>query len=226
MLFFVSRLEKAMSISSIDTGYTHFSTTPGNMHEHFPLLSQYTEQCSHVTELGSGELTSCWALLHGLKRSKVSAKKELVCVDIKPAHESFDKVSAISSEGGVKMKFIRGNSLDVKMRKTDMLLIDTFHAYPQLKKELAKHEGVVDKYIAILNTAVDGEMSELVRMFYYYDIDAVCADLRCTHKEVCLGLRPAIDEFLLGSAGEWEIAEDLANNNGLIILKRKKVDSV
>jgi hypothetical protein len=209
-----------MSISSIETGYTHFCTTPGNMHEHIPVLSRYAARCSHATDLGSGELTSCWALLHGLKHSASSNKKELVCVDTKLVHDSFDRVASIASQDGVKMSYIKGNSLEIKLKKTDMLLIDTFHAYPQLKKELARHESNVDKYIAILNTTVDGEMSELVRMFYYYDIDAICTDLRCTHKEVCMGLRPAIDEFLQN--GRWIMVEDLSNNNGLIVLERKK----
>ena len=118
------------------------------------------------------------------------------------------------------MKFVRGNSLDLKLRKTDMLLIDTFHACPQLQRELLRHEASVDKFIAILNTSVDGELSELVRMFYHYDIDKVCAQLNTTHKEVCKGLRPAIDAFLQAQRGVWEIAEDHANNNGLVVLSR------
>ena len=214
-----------MAISNISSGYNHFASTPGNMNEHFPMLSKYAEECSHVTELGSGELTSCWALLNGLKHSRLSSKKELVCVDIAPANENFDKVAMLAQEGGIKMKFVRGNSLDVKLRKTDMLLIDTFHAYPQLKKELARHESSVEKYIVVLNTVVDGELSELVRMFYLYDIDQICGDMRCTHADICKGLRPAIDEFISDSGRGWEIVEDCANNNGMIVMRRSKMDT-
>ena len=210
-----------MTISSIDTGYTHFLNTPGNMNEHFPLISQFAKECTHVTELGAGELVSCWALLHGLKKSTTGAKKELVCVDVKEANENFDRVASIASESGVKMKFIRGNSLDIKLRRTDLLLIDTFHAYPQLKKELLRHESSVEKYIIILNSTVDGELSELVRLFYHYDIDSLCQELRCTHKQVCTGLRQAIDEFARDHAS-WEIAKDRPNNNGMVILRRRK----
>ena len=41
----------------------------------------------------------------------------------------------------------------------DLLFIDTFHVYGQLKRELARFEGQVRRYIAMHDTEVDAEVS-------------------------------------------------------------------
>lgn len=208
-------------IDTLDAGYAHLSATATNCNEHFETLREYAARCKSATELGCSEMLTCWALAKGLSQNGGTGAS-LTCVDAKPAPAGFDNVaSLVQSSGGVKMKFVQGDCLKLKLPQTDMLLIDTFHTYPQLKKELERHSGNVGRYIAILNTEVDGQTSELVRLFYMYDIDETCARLGgCSHKDICKGLMPAIREFVQDSKGAWGIARQFANNNGLVILER------
>ncbi len=203
--------------------FDRFANTPSNCNEHLETLRNYAAKCKSATELGCNEMVTCWALAKGLSDGNAGAATWLTTVDIRPAPQAFDKVSAVvRTTGNVKMKFVQGDSLKIKLPHTDLLLIDTFHAYPQLKKELDRHHQYVSKYIAILNTEVDAETSELVRMFFCYDIDAMCQHLKCTQEQVCAGLQPAIAEFLQENQDTWEKIEDRKNNNGLIILARRE----
>lgn len=45
----------------------------------------------------------------------------------------------------------------------DMLFIDTFHVYGQLRRELARHHGSVSRYIVLHDTEVDKDPGEAVR---------------------------------------------------------------
>jgi hypothetical protein len=209
--------------STIQEVYDHYANTPSNCNEHFETLRKYASKCKSVIELGCSDMITTWAMAKGLSDGTGSASATwLTCVDIRAAPQNFDKAAAIAkSSGNVKMKFIQGDALKIKLPHTDMLLIDTFHSYPQLKKELEKHSSIVNKYIAILNTEVDADTSELVRMFFCYNIDEVCDHLKCTHEEVCKGLKPAIDEFLENQT-TWVKVEQHTNNNGLVILERQE----
>jgi hypothetical protein len=212
--------QQPKQIDAVETGFEHFRKQEHNMNEHYDMLRHYAGQCSNITEFGASEsMTSTWPLLAGLKDNPAT-RTELTSFDRTPIPTSFSGMQALASNEGTKLRFIQGNTLNVKIQPTNMLLIDTFHAYPQLKKELERHHKKVDKFIAILNTDVDGEHSEVVRLYYCYDFDTCMSELQCTQADLCKGLRPAIDEFI-DNHPEWECCETCTNNNGLMILKRK-----
>ena len=222
------------ALDSIDTAYDHFKSLQTNCSEHYETLRKYARQCCSVTELGSGDMIATWPLLRGLSESEssrtaTSQSKWMTCVDIKPSSPTFETLAGIArASAGIKLSFIQGDSLKLKIRETDMMLIDTLHCYAQLKKELVKHAPNVKRYIAILNTDVYGETSELVREFYHYDIDSVCERLKCSHSDACAGVKRAIQEFVspdpdaASSSAPWMISETRDNNNGLVILERRR----
>jgi hypothetical protein len=210
----------AENIDSIDKGFKVLSEQPSNLNEHFPSIKIYAQQCSRIAQLGCSDMLSCWPLLSGLKQSSGKGDKKLVCFDKNSEPENFQNIKRIAKTEGVKMFFVQEDALKLTLQPVDMLVIDTFHAYIQLKTELERHHKSVEKFIAILNTSIDAETSELVRMFYFYDIDKICAELACNHADVCKGLAPAIEDFLASHGDTWKVHKSFDNNNGLVVLQR------
>lgn len=102
---------------------------------------------------------------------------------------------------------------------TCRLFIDTWHVYGHLKRELAQHAGHVNKFIALHDTEVDKVAGESIRMGF--DVAAQAAEFGYPAEEITQGLGQALEEFLAAYAGEWEVAEHFANNNGLTVLRRR-----
>src|SRR5262249_732802 len=82
---------------------------------------------------------------------------------------------------------------------TDMLFIDTWHVYEQLRHELALHAGKVRRYLVFHDTTTYGESGE---------------------EPGSRGLWPAIEEFLREHP-EGSLAAHYEHNNGLTILARQ-----
>jgi hypothetical protein len=208
-------------LNNVADAYTHFLNNQTNVHEHYAVIRALARECESVTELGADDFFSAWPLLKGMSDNGDAKRREYVAVDRKPCSETFDKIKQMALQDAIRMQYIQGSSLNVKIQDTDLLLIDTFHAYPQLKKELERHHKRARKYIVLLNTETDGEHSELVRLYYYYDIDKMMDELACSEADICVGLKPAIAEFLVAHH-EWGVHAEYKNNNGMIVLKRKE----
>jgi hypothetical protein len=48
--------------------------------------------------------------------------------------------------------YLGNNVLEVEIEETELLFIDTYHYYAQLKKELKLHAGKISRYIAFHDT--------------------------------------------------------------------------
>ena len=101
--------------------------------------------------------------------------------------------------------------------ETDLLFIDTWHVYAQLKRELAHWHSSVKKYILIHDTTVDEWYGESVRG--NADSQRQSRETGFPVEEIRKGLWPAIVEFLRVHP-EWKLTERLMNNNGLTVLSR------
>jgi hypothetical protein len=95
--------------------------------------------------------------------------------------------------------FCQADVLQVEVEETDLLFIDTWHVYEQLKQELALHAARVRKYLVFHDTSTYGQVGE-------------AAGSR--------GIWPAIQEFLQNNP-QWSLHSHAANNNGLTILVRR-----
>lgn len=206
-------------LNNVADAYTHFLNNQTNVNEHYEVLRALARECDSVTEFGASEFFSAWPLLKGMSDNGDAKRREYLAVDRKPCPEVFDKMKPMALQDAIRMQYIQGNSTNIKIPDTDLLLIDTFHAYPQLKKELERHHKRARKYIVLLNTETDGEHSELVRIYYYYDIDKCMEELSCSEAEICIGLQKAIAEFLAAHQ-EWGMSAEYKNNHGMVVLKR------
>jgi len=186
----------------------HFQTlvnTPSDINEHLPVLRKYAEECNHVTEMGVRWVVSTYAFL-------AAQPKRLVSIDMQhPStwNATLNKVESYAKDISCNYTFWLTNNLEIEIEETDLLFIDTWHSYKQLKAELNLHASKVKKYIILHDTVLFGEVDELIS----YDAFGWVNEFEKK------GLLPALNEFLEENK-EWELHKVLTNNNGLTILKR------
>jgi hypothetical protein len=190
--------------------YEEKVTTPSDINEHLPVLKEYGEKCRTIVEMGVRSLVSTWAFLAAKPRKLISIDLQNPSIFGGNLNEVYD----LSKENDISFEFIESSSLDYEMPFSDLLFIDTWHDYLQLKKELYRHHVNTKKYIILHDTNV-----------YGYKDESLYEDYTSPREETNLpkGLCPAIDEFLMDNK-EWILWERRPNNNGLTVLKRMKND--
>ena len=99
--------------------------------------------------------------------------------------------------GKTRFAFYRQDVLEADIAETDLLFIDTWHVYGQLKAELERHAGKVRRYIVLHDTETYGHKGEA---------------------EGEQGLWLAVEEFL--AKGGFGLKAHYKNNNGLTVLER------
>lgn len=170
-----------------------------DINQHLPTLKRYAEQCEHITEMGVRTVVSTWAFL-------AARPKKLVSIDINPC--PIESAKQLALENGIDFEFIIADtgSPATEIEPTDLLFIDTWHCYDQMKKELALHPSKARKYMIFHDTTTFAQHPEIGG----YPVPA-----GFTHR----GIWPAIEEFLVEHP-EWRLLERYTHNNGLTILER------
>jgi hypothetical protein len=176
---------------NIDILYEEFCNKKSDINEHLKTLKKYASEVDFVTEMGVRTARSTTGFIAGRPHS-------LISYDLKK-HKNFplEEYKKFAKEAGVNFNFIVCNVLQTNIQLTDLLFIDTYHSYSQLKRELKLHSNKVRKYIILHDTVTFGEKGE----------DG--------NKP---GLLQAVNEFV--SSTEWKIKEHYENNNGLTILEK------
>ncbi len=176
----------------IDEIYVQKCLEPSDISEHLPVLKEYASKCKHVTEFGVRTGVSTWAFLAG-------RPGQLTSYDlVSPGEKTLYEMQNSGKNAGVFFVFYQVDVLQTVIAQTDLLFIDTFHTYQQLKRELNRHAGDVRKWIILHDTEIFGLKGE----------------------DGSFGLEHAIQEFLIMHK-EWFELKRYTNNNGLTILERK-----
>jgi len=188
--------------------YNEFCQTPSDINEHLKTLKKYGEECENIVEMGVRTIVSTWAFLS-------SNPKNMTSIDL--LHPSafgadINEVYDAVKDTNINFEFIESDSLLVNIDDCDLLFIDTWHDFLQLKKELNRHNSKVKKYIILHDTVTFGYTNEPLDWNY--------PAKNTNETNLPSGLCPAIDEFLL-LHNDWLLFERHSNNNGLTILKRK-----
>lgn len=179
--------------------------TPSDINEHIPTLIEYGSECETITEMGVRAITSTWAFLG-------AAPKKLVSYDMEdPSHYGSDikLVYKVAEQYGLNFHFVKADVLKIDIEETDLLFLDTWHAYDQLKAELERHSSKAKKYIIMHDTTSYEQRDEPLTSENTFEGE----------KSSGKGLWPAITEFL-ETNNEWQLHKRYTNNNGLTILKR------
>lgn len=194
-----------MAILNLQEKINNLYNTPSDINEHFPAIIKYGAECETITEFGVRSVVSTWGWLSSLP-------KKLTSYDIHhPSKWGGDLQSVIDTaiHVGVHFEFIQGDCLQVDIEQTDLLFIDTWHVYDQLKCELNIHQSKVNKFICLHDTTSYEFVNESITSEHSFD------DQLTKH-----GLWPAIEEFLENNSSSWILKERFTNNNGFTILER------
>lgn len=199
----------------LESTYRTLCRQPSDINEHLPTLARYASECLHVTECGVRTAVSSYAFGYAL--AKIPGSK-LVQVDPE-THQNIDDFRAASAAEGLETVFHQQSNLVCPIEDTDLLFIDTWHVYAQLKRELARWHPHVRKYIIMHDTTVDEWYGETLRCGHNANAAQQSRETGFPVEEITKGLWPAIAEFL-SAHPEWKIRERFVNNNGLTVLYR------
>lgn len=178
--------------------------TPCDIHEHLDTLYQYAKAVDHITEFGVRTGMSSRAFL--------AANKPLRSYDL----FLDDRVSQLfryAKSNGMDVEYTESDVLNIEIDSTDLLFIDTWHCYEQVRSELHQHANKVRKYIIFHDTQTFGTVSE--KQPLETDPSGVSS-----YREGSNGILPAIIEFIIQQQGRWGFKEHKTNNNGLTIIER------
>lgn len=163
---------------------------PTDINQHLPLLHSLASQCDTVVELGVRTGVSTRALL-------ASGCKNLHSFDLyldDRVTELFDH----AKKQGKNCNYQVGDSLTMTIPETDLLFIDTYHTYKQLRSELNRHHSRVSKYIAFHDT-------------FTYGLK--------TDQDQLKGIFTAIVEFMIDHP-EWKFKYHTSENNGFTVIEK------
>jgi hypothetical protein len=168
--------------------YQDACVRPSDMHEHLPWISELTSECKHATELGIGYAQSTRGFLrHDIEMHSYD-------IHIYPETQAyFDTAKA----GGRNVTLHVEDTRTATIAPTDIMLVDSYHSYEQVKIELERHASSVSKYILFHDTELFGN----------------------TGQGGEAGVWPAVQEFL-DSHPEWQLVERRTNCNGMTLIKR------
>lgn len=208
------------TISTLRGKFAHACATVTDINEHVATLRAYAAQCDSVCEFGvrSG-VSTCGVLLGLAERAMVLPDRKLTLhgYDLSPAPGVYSG-AGFSDLPNLHVAFRQQDVLRIAPVSCDMLFIDTFHVYGQLKRELALHAASVRKFIVMHDTTVDGVHGELIRLGM--NLADTQRSTGIPAEELLRGLQPALDEFLAEHSTQWAVQAVYTNNNGLTILRR------
>jgi hypothetical protein len=186
-----------------------------DIYEHLQTLYKYASECESVFETGVRGVISSWAFSYGLLNNG-KERKQLFMNDISKC----DNMELLENTKNTTLKidyeWINNLHLEVK-QNYDIVFIDTWHIYGQLKRELKKLSKFSNKYIIMHDTTVDEIYGETIRNGWNAEQQSI--DSGFPIEEIKCGLWKAIEEFLVDNS-EWKIKERYYNNNGLTILEK------
>ena len=188
--------------------------------EHLTTLRRYAETCDSVLETGVRGCISSWAFCLGLLDNQRDRPKELFMNDISPCE--IQEILAVTDQfDNFKLRYQWINNLDLILDRTyDIVFIDTWHVYGQLKRELSKFHLVANKFIILHDTTVDEYNGEFLRLEDLSMLQQRSVETGFSVNEITCGLWPAVEEFIAAHP-EWHVKERFTNNNGLTILAKR-----
>jgi hypothetical protein len=202
---------------TVNVHFDKAADTVSDINEHVATLSRYAEECKSVVEFGVRSGVSSWGFVNGLlKHASEGSRSSIHGYDLDPMPLPY-AIFGREPHSGLASNFTQANVLHIPPVECDLLFIDTFHVYGQLRRELSKHAGGVKKYIILHDTTVDEWEGELKRNGW--NATTMGAQTGIPPGELLVGLWPAVMLFLEGHP-EWKIKERFVNNNGLTVLAR------
>ena len=172
--------------------------------ETLSIIRYYGSKCKSIVEFGSRGGISGIAILQALLDNKGRWKPTFVAVDL-VEDDSIKKLKDIAEKFEIAFHFCRGHSRQYPIHECDALIWDTFHTGGGFLADVQRMEPWIHKYIFILGTRIDGDISEVTRR--KLDCAAVARELQISEDGAKQGLKPAIAEFLKAHAHWKQVRE-------------------
>ena len=188
-----------------ETEYQNACNNPSDINQNLPVLYEIAKECSHITEFGVRTGSSTRAFLN----TNASLRSYDLSID-----SYLNSIFKKAQEFGKDVSYTEADVLNIEIEETDLLFIDTWHQYEQLKQELEIHGKKSRKYIAFHDTQTYGVTGENCS-------NASSGEIVTGYMENPMGLLPAIIEFMIENP-EWQFKIHKTNNNGLTVLEKKK----
>ena len=129
----------------VKNAFIHLCNDPSDINEHLTTLYNYSTECETIIETGVRRCVSSWAFVYGLLNNNKETKKILLN-DITECNIQQLVHATNGTDLILDCKWM--NNLDLKLEHNyDMIFIDTWHVYGQLKRELEKFAPNINKYI-------------------------------------------------------------------------------
>ena len=201
------------NLSILDLHFQERCATPSDINQHLVTLQAYAARCKTVVECGVRHITSSYAFATALKAER---DNQLVMVDPERSPD-MDRFLSLCLAEGVNATFYEESDLECPLVATELLFIDTWHVYGQLRRELARWQSSVSRYIIMHDTTVDEWEGETIRCGF--DAERQSEETGIPVEEIRKGLWPAVAEFL-EEHPEWKVERRDQHNNGLTVLSR------
>ncbi len=167
--------------------FEQLKNTRSDINQHMQTIYDYAKNCKTGIEFGCCRGNSTFALLMALD--------VLYSCDIAHHDATYEMIDPYFGE-----KFVRyhGYSFDFDLvNEADLLLVDSYHTYETVQKELSIHGNKIKKYIMFHDTVAFGHVGE----------------------DNTKGILYAINEFL-NENPHWKIVHNVDYNNGFMIIER------
>lgn len=175
----------------LESLYQQYANRISSIYQHLPVIRELTSEVDHITEFSSNvDEGAAIAVLVAEPKTFISYRPK-----------GLETKSLLQLTDTAWITYKEEPSREIA--ETEFLIIDTFHTYQQLKRELETHHIKVSKYIAIAGTATFGNVGQ----------DG-------SHP----GMRQAIADFI-DSEFQWSICHENHSNNGFTILEREDYDT-
>lgn len=203
-------------LNEVSGHFEKLKNEKSDINEHLPIIAQYASQSKSILLAGVGRGEAVWAALKGLLEG---GGKRLLVSDQRPP-PLWRRVEEIAKANTIQLDFHSGNSLTIPLGGEifDLVLIDTWHVYGQMKRELALFTPHCNGVMMMHDTTVDEFVGETIRQKGNPFVESKRSGFPVT--EICTGIWPAIQEFL-DTNPNYGLVKRLTNCNGLTILKIK-----
>ena len=201
----------------VEKNFITICNIKSDINEHLFTLFLHAQECESIIELGVRSCISSWAFVAGLLHNNKS-NKNLLLNDLDNCDNNINYLLQTTKDLDINIKYEWINDLELNIEEpVDLVFIDTWHVYGQLKRELNKFGKLSKKYIIMHDTTVDAIYGETIRNGLNATQQSIQTGIPVN--EINCGLWKAIEEFLENNA-EWKIKKRYTNNNGLTILEK------
>jgi hypothetical protein len=171
------------------------------MAEHLETLRMLASECDIAVEFGVQRGASTTALLLGAKK--------VISYDIKPTRQA----QHLAEMWPHRLDYRIQSSLEADIPECDLIFFDSIHTYSQLSQEL-KHASKCRRWLVFHDTLTFGSIGGGLGggQLWSYQTGVSCP-------LEFLGIRPAIDEFMIANP-HWRMIKSTPRGHGLLVLER------